>query len=85
MRVVFPTHLRSYTGGRAEVESQGATLADVLLDLDRRHPGVRFRVVDEQDRIRPHIKFFVGQELASTLDVPVGASDVLIVAAFSGG
>ncbi|MBK7976501.1 MAG: MoaD/ThiS family protein [Deltaproteobacteria bacterium] len=85
MRVVVPTHLQRYTARVAEVDAEGATLAEVLVDLDRRYPGIRFRVVDEQDRIRPHIKFFVGEELAHTLAVPIDGRDVLIVAAFSGG
>jgi len=85
MRVVVPTHLQRYTARAAEVDADGATLAEVLADLDRRFPGIRFRVVDEQDRIRPHIKFFVGEELARDLDVPIEGRDVLIVAAFSGG
>jgi molybdopterin synthase sulfur carrier subunit len=83
MRVVVPTHLQRYTARVAEVDAEGATLAEVLVDLDRRYPGIRFRVVDEQDRIRPHIKFFVGEELAHTLAVPIDGRDVLIVAAFS--
>jgi hypothetical protein len=85
--VVIPTHLRSYTSGAAEVEVEagGGTLAEVLVELDRRHPGLRFRIIDEQDRIRPHIKLFVGEELAHALDVPVGTKDVQIVAALSGG
>lgn len=85
MRVVVPTHLQRYTARAAEVDADGATLAEVLADLDRRFPGIRFRVVDEQDRIRPHIKFFVGEEVARDLDVPIEGRDVLIVAAFSGG
>ncbi len=85
MRVVVPTHLQRYTARVAEVEADGATLAEVLVALDRRYPGIRFRVVDEQDRIRPHIKFFVGEELAHDLAVPIEGRDVLIVAAFSGG
>lgn len=85
MRVLVPSHLASYTHGQREIESRGATLADVLADLDARFPGLRFRVVDEQDRVRPHIKFFVGGEQADTLDVPVGDQQVQIVAALSGG
>lgn len=85
MRVLVPSHLRSYTNGESEVEAQGATLADVLLDLDARFRGMRFRVVDEQDRIRPHVKFFVGGEEVHTIDTPVGDREVQIVAALSGG
>ncbi|HTF88904.1 MAG TPA: MoaD/ThiS family protein [Planctomycetota bacterium] len=86
MKVRLPSPLYSYTGERAEVDAQGATLAEVLADLERRFPGLRFRIVDEQDRIRPHIKFFVGRELATDLAWPVRPSDeVMIVAALSGG
>lgn len=85
MLVIVPSHLRSYTNGASEVEASGATLADVLLDLDARFRGMRHRVVDEQDRIRPHVKFFVGGEEVHGIDVPVGDREVQIVAALSGG
>ena len=86
MRVFIPPPLRSYTGGRARVEVEGATLGAVLAALDALHPGLRFRVVDEQDRIRPHIRFAVREEFASTLSHPVGPGDeVQIICALSGG
>jgi hypothetical protein len=85
MRVIVPSHLRSYTNGQSEVDAEGATLAEVLIDLDARFKGIRFRVVDEQDRIRPHVKFFVGGEEAHTLATRVGEREVQIVAALSGG
>lgn len=85
MRVIVPSHLHSYTNGESEVEAHGATLAEVLDDLEARFTGMRFRVIDEQDRIRPHVKFFVGGDEASTLDTPVGPREVQIVAALSGG
>lgn len=85
MRVIVPSHLRSYTGGESEVESHGATLADVLVDLEARFKGIRHRVVDEQDRIRPHVKFFVGGDEVEVLETPVGEREVQIVAALSGG
>jgi molybdopterin converting factor small subunit len=86
MHVMIPTPLRSYTEGAPEVAASGGSLAAVLESLDRQFPGIRFRVVDEQDRIRPHIKFFVGAELAPSLDVPVGdGEDVHIICALSGG
>ena len=83
-RVVLPTHLRSYTAGEAEVDAEGTTLGEVLADLDARHPGILVRVVDEQDRIRPHIKCFVAGEQARDLDEPV-TGEVQIIAALSGG
>ena len=85
MKVIIPTPLRSYTG-RREVEADGATLDAVLFDLDRRYPGLRFRVVDEQDRMRPHVRFFVNGAPVSVLSHPLRPTDALvIVPALSGG
>ena len=85
MRVMIPTPLRSYTGGASEVEASGASLAAVLESLDSQFPGIRFRIVDEQDRIRPDIKFFVGSDLAGSLAEPVTKDEVHIICALSGG
>ena len=85
-RVVIPSQLRSYTGGRSEVDASGATVAAVLLDLERQFAGFRFRVIDEQDRVRRHIIVFVGGERVEDLgtEIPVGA-ELHIVGALSGG
>ena len=86
MRVILPSPLASYTANRREVEAQGGTVDELLADLDRRYPGIRFRMVDEQDAIRPHIKIFVNRTLARSLQAPLVARDeVLVVAALSGG
>jgi molybdopterin synthase sulfur carrier subunit len=86
MKVLLPSPLVSYTANRREVEALGATLAELLDDIDRRHPGLRFRMVDEQDRIRPHIKIFVNREQARSLGQRLAATDeVMVVAALSGG
>jgi sulfur-carrier protein len=85
MQVLIPTSLRSYTG-RARVEANGATLGEVLADLDHLFPGIRFRMVDEQDRMRPHMRVFVNgkaiRDLAQSLEA---GDDVSIVQALSGG
>jgi hypothetical protein len=83
-RVILPTHLRSYTAGAAEIAAEGRTLGEVLADVESRHPGFLIRIVDEQDRIRPHIKCFVAGEQARELGAPV-TGDVQIIAALSGG
>jgi len=86
VRVLIPTPLQSYTGHRAEVEAEGATLAGLLADLDRRHPGIRFRMIDEQDAIRRHIRIWVNGSEVKAIDVPLGPSDqVIIFQALSGG
>jgi len=86
LKVVLPTPLAEYTRHRREVEADGATLAELLADLDRRYPGLRFRVIDEQGAVRPHIKVFVNRVQARSLAVALAAADeVLVVAALSGG
>jgi molybdopterin converting factor small subunit len=86
VRVVLPSPLASYTANRREVEADGASLAELLADLDRRYPGLRFRVIDEQGAIRPHIRIFVNRSLAPTLATALAPGDeVLVVAALSGG
>jgi sulfur-carrier protein len=86
MRVFVPTPLRSYTDGRAEVDAAGATLAELLENLNRAFPGFRFRLIDEQDRIRQHMRIFVNREPVRTLDVPLRPADeVQILQALSGG
>ena len=86
MRVLIPTPLYSYTSGKSIVDGEGQTLGEVLAHLDARFPGIRFRVVDEQDGIRPHIRFFVGGEMAPGLATLVApGADVQIICALSGG
>lgn len=85
MKVLIPSALRSYTE-RAEAEATGATLSAVLADLGRAYPGIRFRMIDEQDRIRPHIRIFVNGEQVRELSHELQATDeVVIVQALSGG
>jgi molybdopterin converting factor small subunit len=85
-RVLIPSPLFSYTGGQKQVEAEGDSLAALVDALDVRFPGMRHRIVDEQDRIRRHIRFFVNGEMAQDLDRRIEASDeVMIVAALSGG
>jgi molybdopterin converting factor small subunit len=86
VKVHLSSHVRSYTDGQAEVTAEGGNLAELMLDLEARYPGIRFRVIDEQDRIRPHMNFFVGQELARDLRHPIGPGETVhILGALSGG
>lgn len=86
MKVRIPTPLRSYTNDQTEVDATGRTIADVLEDLDRQFPGLRFRVVDEQRRLRPHMKIFVGVDPVRDLTTDVtGAPEITLMQALSGG
>ena len=85
MKVLIPGALRSYTE-KSETEATGDTLAAVLADLDQRYPGIRFRMIDEQSRIRRHIRIFVNGGQVNDLSHALGVTDeVVIVQALSGG
>ncbi len=86
MTVHIPGALRSYTKQQHAVEADGRTVGEVLSALDRRYPGLRFRIITEQDTIRPHIKIYLNETQVSTLATAVGSDDrVHIVCALSGG
>lgn len=93
VRVRVATALRSYTGA-PEVDiavpvlapEHPPTVGGVLASIEGAFPGIRFRIVDEQGNVRPHIKLFVGDSVTRDLATPVPAGHALmIVAALSGG
>jgi sulfur-carrier protein len=78
--------LRSYTQGAASVAARGATVEEVLADLEARFPGMRFRMIDEQGRIRQHVRIFVNTEGVGDLSRRVANGDVVhLICALSGG
>ena len=86
MKVRIPSPLRSYTGGQANVTADGATVAEVLRDLDRQFPGFGFRVVDEQGALREHMTIWLDGERCRDLSAVVSGLDELVVMqALSGG
>jgi molybdopterin synthase sulfur carrier subunit len=85
MKVLIPGALRSYTG-RSQVEADGDTLDALFDDLDRRFPGLRFRVVDEQGQLRPNMRIFVNGIGVRDLSMAPAPDDfVAVVLALSGG
>ncbi|OGW68171.1 MAG: molybdopterin synthase sulfur carrier subunit [Nitrospirae bacterium RIFCSPLOWO2_02_FULL_62_14] len=86
MTVHIPSALRSYTGQKSEVEAEGRTVAEILSELDRRYPGLRFRIITEQDTIRAHIRIFVNDKQIQSLSATLRSDDhIHIVCALSGG
>lgn len=86
MKVVIPSPLLSYTNQQGVVEAEGSTLAGLLRDLDRRFPGIRFRMIDEQDAIRQHIRIFRNGLQVKEIGVPLEPDDeIQIIQALSGG
>jgi molybdopterin converting factor small subunit len=84
-KISIPGPLLSYTKNR-HVQAEGATLGAALEDLDRQFPGIRFRMVDEQDRVRPHMRIFVNGAQVFDLRRALGPGDAVhIVQALSGG
>jgi molybdopterin converting factor small subunit len=85
MQVLIPGALWSYTHG-SRVEACGATLLALFADLDRQYPGLRFRVVDEQDHLRPNMRLFVNGLGVRDMRLALAPGDfVAIVLALSGG
>ena len=85
MKVMIPGALLSYTGA-SEIEADGKTLAELFGDLDARYPGLRFRVIDEQDRFRPNMRCFVNGRQSFDLAHQLSVQDeVMLVQALRGG
>jgi sulfur-carrier protein len=85
MQVLIPSALLSYTKIN-KVSAAGATLADLLADLDRQFPGLRFRVLDEQQNLRAHLRCFVNNNQVFDLSHALQPTDsVCLVQALSGG
>jgi molybdopterin converting factor small subunit len=86
VRVRVAALLHSYTGGKQVIEVEASTVGEAIESLDRRFPGLAFRIVDEQGQIRPHMNVFLGEEKVTGLDAAVtGSSEIYIVGALSGG
>jgi molybdopterin synthase sulfur carrier subunit len=86
VKVHIPSPLHSYTGGVANVEADGDTVDALLHDLDRQFPGLRFRVVDEQGRLREHMVVWLDGERCRDLTTSVTALDeVVLMQGLSGG
>ena len=86
VNVRIPTPLRSYTAQQSVVQVEARDLATVFADLERQFPGIRFRVVDEQGRLRKHMKVFVNDEAVRDLATEIAVTDeVTIMQALSGG
>ncbi|MEU6522449.1 MoaD/ThiS family protein [Streptomyces sp. NPDC046924] len=87
--VRIPTILRTYTGGRAEVDAEGATLGDVIADLEKNHAGISARVLDDQGKLRRFVNVYVNDddvrfEQGLETVTPDGAG-VSIIPAVAGG
>lgn len=85
----IPTPLRKYTQGNEQVSATGATIGDVLSDLENNHPGIKERLFDRKGEVRRFVNIFVDGEdirFMQNLDTPVSESgEVSIIPAIAGG
>ena len=79
MKVRIPDPLRSYTQQEKLVTADGTTLAELLADLDRQYPGIRFRMIDEQHNMRKHMKVFVNDEAVRDLGTILAPTDEITI------
>jgi molybdopterin synthase sulfur carrier subunit len=88
-KVRIPTSLRKLTQGQEEVVVAGATVAEVIADLERSYPGIRERICDPQGALRRFVNLFANDEdirFLQNLETPVKDTDELsIVPAIAGG
>jgi molybdopterin converting factor small subunit len=88
VEVRIPTILRSYTGGEKSVPGEGATLSDVIENLESKHPGIKERLVDGDD-LRRFVNVYVNDEdvrFTGGLATTVGdGAQVVVLPAVAGG
>jgi sulfur-carrier protein len=89
VNVRIPTILRTYTGGQAEVSAEGATLSEVLADLEKNHTGIGSRVLDDAGKLRRFVNVYVDDDdvrFEPGLETPTpDGSGVSIIPAVAGG
>lgn len=87
--VRIPTPLQRLTNGKGEVQCEGTTVAELLGDLERRHPGVKERICDETGKLRRFVNIFVNEEdirfLQGDQTGVKDGDDVSIIPAIAGG
>ncbi len=87
--VRLPGALRDATGGQTKIEATGRTLADVIGDIERRHPGFADRVLDDDGRLRTYVNVYIGEndarERGGTDAVVPEGSEVMVIPAMAGG
>ena len=87
--VRIPTPLQRLTNGQGEVACEGATVTELLADLERRHPGIKERICDQDGKLRRFVNVFVNEEdvrfLQGDQTAVKDGDDVSIIPAIAGG
>ncbi|GAA1394807.1 MoaD/ThiS family protein [Kitasatospora putterlickiae] len=87
--VRIPTILRTYTGGASEVPAEGATLGEVIADLEKNHAGIAARVLDDTGKLRRFVNVYVNDDdvrFAEGLETEIkDGANISIIPAVAGG
>ncbi|WP_028660520.1 MoaD/ThiS family protein [Nocardioides insulae] len=87
--VRIPTILRTYTGGESEVSASGATLAEIIEDLEANYAGIKGRILDDNGGLRRFVNVYVGNEdvrFLDNLDTPTpDGTQISVIPAVAGG
>lgn len=87
--VRIPTPLRKYTQGQETVSASAKTIAELITELETKHPGLKERLLDEKGQMRRFVNIFVGEDdirFLQQLDTPLpDNAEVSIVPAIAGG
>ena len=88
-KVRIPTPLRKFTSGSEEVSASGATIAQIVADMESHYPGIKERLCEADGRVRRFVNIYVNGDdirILSNLDTAVKDGDeVSIVPAIAGG
>lgn len=88
VNVKIPTPLRKFTDQKGTVEIEGNTVKDIIENLEKKHPGIKKRILDETGKIRKFVNIYVGDEDIRFLqkeETKVEGKEVSIVPAIAGG
>ena len=87
--VRIPTPLQRLTNGQGEVQCDGATVTELLADLEQRHPGIKERICDQEGKLRRFVNVFVNEEdirfLQGDQTKVKDGDEVSIIPAIAGG
>lgn len=89
IRVRVPTPLRRFTGGNDEITAEGDSIIAVIEDLERRHPGMRERLLDDKGELRRFVNIYLNGDdirfLNQLTSKVKDGDDISIVPAIAGG
>ena len=87
--VFIPSPLRRYTAGQSKVQVSGATISELIENLERQFPGVKSRLCDESGQVKRYVNVFVNDEemraLQGTNTRLADKDEITIVPAMAGG